>query len=106
MVKEFKSQNTSKIGRVLAELRASDNLLIYTAVVSAKRLEEVDGTLIIEVDQGENSEFLTKESNKTVLSTCVQQAGLKLNLIINQDNEKLLIEKMRQLIGNKFKIEE
>lgn len=93
-------------GKLMNFLRQKGLMLTYASVVDARNIQATEDELIIEVQKGSSSEGLTTEANKNVLSEFASRLGLKLNLIVKEDEDELLITKLKELLGNKLIIEE
>ena len=97
-------QIQSAIGKLLTYLRQADSMLVYSGVISAKSLTEVDGKLIIEVTGEGNSALLLEDENQKVLEEFCIKSGLELELLSLKDDEQALIDKLKKAIGNKLEI--
>ena len=78
----------------------------YAGVAGAKRVEQSGNELIIEVDDGSESECLFETNNRQSIEDFVSGAGYKLKLTLLKNEEQILIEKLKQIIGKELKIEE
>lgn len=97
-------KSVNAVGKLMAYLRSSGHMLVYAGVAVAKKVEEVDGVLIIEVDSSDNSSNLLDEKNKKILQTYAENNGLKLSLVSSLNDEQIILNKLKNLIGDDLKI--
>ena len=58
------------------------------------------------MDSGSQSEIILESKNSQVLKEIVESLGFNLNLVLIQNDEQILLEKLKSLIGEKLIIEE
>ena len=89
-------------GMLMSYLRQKGLMLTYASVVDAKKIENDGENLIIELEKGSSSESLSSEANKNILNDFAKAIGLNLKLIIQENEEENLINKLKELIGDKL----
>lgn len=99
-----RQESVNIIGKLMSYLRINGHMMVYAGVAVAKKIEVQDGKLNIEIESGNESENLIVDSNKKVLEDFASSVGLKLELISIMDNEQVLLNKLKKLIGDDLKI--
>jgi len=105
-IAESPKQTQSIIGKMLTYLRQTDSMTTYSSVVAAKSVSEEIGKLKIEIDYGSDAENLLVDAHRKILEDFCEKAGLELDLVLLKDDEQILIDKLKALVGDKLIIEE
>ena len=90
----------------MSYLRQNGYMLAYAGVAEADKVELNGDTLLIEAKQGSSASGLVDEANKLAIEKFAASIGVKLNLIVEEDDEQKIINKLKELIGSKLKFEE
>ena len=90
----------------MKSLREKNLMILYSYIAQAEVIEEKEGVLRIVLTDAPDKPIVISEQEKAQLEQVVESQDLKLDLIVNLDEEQSLIQKMKEIIGKKLVIEE
>lgn len=90
--------------RLLKKLKSEGEMILYSAILDSVSVEVKDRNLVIGVKLESDKQLIEDKHNEGVLRSILGGFGLVVDVV--GDSEIKLIEKLKQIIGNKLIIEE
>lgn len=98
------NNNAEKVyGKLLKQLRLTSEMQLYSAIINLKSLKLENNCLTIEI-KGDNLSKSIDYKNNNVLNRFFKDNNLQFNIVLIEDEEEQLIQKLQKIIGDKLVI--
>ena len=91
-------------GETLKALRLKSQMLVYSALAETISVTFSDGVLQIEVPENKLTECLKMDENIKILTDIASGYGIKIIVSTKKDDKEMVVEKLKQLFGDKLVI--
>ncbi len=89
-------------GEMLKKLRESSEMLLYSALAETISMKLSGNVLSIILPKGKITECLTENENNQKLKTISESLGIELNIELKKRDEETLVEKLKEIFGEKL----